>query len=397
MVEILVVIAIMSILAAIIIPGYLSVERSQRLNGCMNHLRSIGVALAMYHEDWGGYPAAPAPEYLQGGGVDTSYLAYLPFTSGVGLQYAGTSDQATPEGSLTPGGVYSGPPQKFMVKIATVGPPDQFVWSANNGATWSAPIDIPTITVAPNPPQTVPAVLGATGVEVTFGTDTGHAGDEEWTFWVGVSRVKQFGLATLYYAYLNPADFHPAAPNRTYDYVRSRNIYHCPAMNSTERVVMNSNLQALVNQDPVNQSLRRFDPLWAGYNTYDVAYNFDQFDAQIAAFDTAIGFGPQNTGRHLRNPHPPADTVVTWCFAHNRLASPTVDPADAALPDVVGNLETAKNAVRMRRSEVQLVLWVDGSVNMLRPYLTRARTDKDGQPAYFWTPPCLYSPEGGVR
>lgn len=387
LVEILVVIAIMAILAAIIIPAYLSVERSQKLNGCMNHLRAIGVALAMYHEDWGAYPPPPPPEYLAGAGVNTAYLAYLPFSSGTGLQYAGTSPANTPTSSLTISGTYNGPPLKILVKIANTGPPDSFTWSANNGATWAPNANIPTITIAPNPPETVPAPLGATNVSVKFGTDTGHFGDEVWTFWVGVDHVKQYGLAALYWEYLN--DQH--------DYVRSRNIYHCPAMVSTENVDIGGNLAALRAQDPVNQQLRKFDPLWAGYNTYDVTYNYDQYTGSIQKYDDALGFGSQDTGRTLANPRAPADTVVCWCYAHNKAQSPSFNEADPNQPDELGDAQSAARAVRTRRSEVNVVLWVDGSVDMMRPYLTQAKDDKAGLHAYYWTPPCLYAPEGGVR
>ncbi|HOF88146.1 MAG TPA: type II secretion system protein [Armatimonadota bacterium] len=377
LIELLVVIAIMAVLAAIMLPGYLSVERSQKLNGCMNHLRAIGVALAMYHEDYGSYPPAPAPEYLRSGGSDATYL---PFSSDVGISYTGTSAHDTPPGRLDKDDSdYSGPPMKFIVKIDSVGTPDTFCWSTDDGATWSTSMDIPT-SVPPDP-------LGTTNVKVTFGAETGHAGDEQWTFWVGVSRVGQYGLAMLYWEYLSDA----------HDYVRSRNLYHCPAMTETEQVNLRGNLEALWSQDPANQTLRKFDPLWAGYNTYDVTYNYDQFASGIAQYDAALGFGNQHANRTLATARPPADTVVCWCYAHTSGRSPSVPDAEAGEPDVVGDLAAARSAMRARRNDASLVLWVDGTVDAVRPYLTRARDDKDGQPAYYWTPPYLYSPQGGVR
>ncbi|OPZ80853.1 MAG: hypothetical protein BWY76_03228 [bacterium ADurb.Bin429] len=359
-------------------------ERSQKLNGCMNHLHAIGVALEMYHEDYGSYPRAPAPEYLQSGGSDATYL---PFSSGVGLQF--TPSDALP-GHLNDLTVdssgYSGPPLKYIVKIGFAGTPDQFTWSENNGGTWAVPQDIPTTVVPPDPPVTVDVTL-SNNVKIKFGADTGHTVDDTWTFWVGVSRVGQYGLAMLYWEYLNDS----------HDYLRSRNLYHCPAMTQTENVNLRGNLQALWSQDPANQTLRKFDPLWAGYNTYDVTYNYDQYTPGIAKYDTALGFGNLNANRTLASAKPPADTVVCWCYAHTSSQSPSVTDAEAGEPDVVGDLAAARNAMRLRRNETSLVLWVDGTVDVVRPYLTRSLNDMGGQPAYFWTPPYLYSPQGGVR
>jgi prepilin-type N-terminal cleavage/methylation domain-containing protein len=397
LVELLVVIGMMAVLAAIIVPGYMSVERSQKLNGCMNHLRAIGVALAMYREDYGSYPPAPAPAYLESSGSDATYL---PFSSGTGTAFAPSDALPGHLNDLTVGGSYNGPPMKYIVRLASAGTPDQFEWSVNNGGTWEPAQDIPTdVPVPPALPQTVDATL-SNNVTIKFGADTGHTVGDTWTFWVGVERVRQYGLALLYWEYLN--DKH--------DYVRSRNLYHCPAMLDTENVNLRGNLEALWAQDADNQALRKFDPLWSGFNTYDVTYNYDQYnipvatepDGAIVKFDKAIGFTDAkgnwpNERRQLKYNDAPADTVVCWCYAHTRGQSPTVEDANSGEPDVVGGPDAVRNALRARRNETNLVLWADGTVALVRPYLTQKKDPVNGQPAYFWTPPYLASADGGVR
>ncbi len=74
--------------------------------------------------------------------------------------------------NMTSGGTYTGATvKKFRVKISTIGTPDNFVWSADDGATWSGNVAI-----------TGSAQALSDGVTVTFAATTGHALADEWRF-----------------------------------------------------------------------------------------------------------------------------------------------------------------------------------------------------------------------
>ena len=68
------------------------------------------------------------------------------------------------------GGTYTGTDDKrYLIDINTIGPTDEFKWSDDNGATWSA-----------NIPITGAAQLLELGVEVTFAAVTGHVDTDQW-------------------------------------------------------------------------------------------------------------------------------------------------------------------------------------------------------------------------
>ena len=56
LIELLVVIAIISLLAAMLFPVFASARAAARRTVCISNLRQIGMALAMYREDWEGLP-----------------------------------------------------------------------------------------------------------------------------------------------------------------------------------------------------------------------------------------------------------------------------------------------------------------------------------------------------
>jgi prepilin-type N-terminal cleavage/methylation domain-containing protein len=58
LIELLVVIAIIAIMAAIVVPMAAAVNDRSRITECDAHLQQIGVALSMYFEDHGRYPAS---------------------------------------------------------------------------------------------------------------------------------------------------------------------------------------------------------------------------------------------------------------------------------------------------------------------------------------------------
>ena len=60
LIELLVVIAIIAILAAILFPVFARAKSSARLSGCQNNLKQLGVAMALYVDEYGRYPWAGA-------------------------------------------------------------------------------------------------------------------------------------------------------------------------------------------------------------------------------------------------------------------------------------------------------------------------------------------------
>jgi len=244
----------------------------------------------------------------------------------------------------------------------------------------------------------------------------------------------------------------------TEEYGIERSLYHCPTMTVTQDVQMSANLVA-GTQGARQVAPRRFDPLFSGYNTYDITYNYDQYYNQILFFDARMGYGDVNMKRQLRAANPPADTVVTWCYAHRPDDTPAIrhdfisfpcDPWGYAqrggtrprpencqvcgrrwcyahlpletptpevamgcpAPDLVGKefdpydpeeVRAAEQADLADRQRLQhgrskdrvVVLWLDGSVAAVTPYLARGyNIDAGGgkfRAEYYWVPPFLYS------
>src|SRR6266478_2167933 len=54
LIELLVVIAIIAILAAILFPVFAQARESARKSSCLSNTKQMGIALAMYRQDWDG-------------------------------------------------------------------------------------------------------------------------------------------------------------------------------------------------------------------------------------------------------------------------------------------------------------------------------------------------------
>lgn len=69
LIELMIVIAIIAILAAILVPNFIRARAQGQLTACKSNLKNIGTALEMYSTDWSGkYPTATGiltPNYLK--------------------------------------------------------------------------------------------------------------------------------------------------------------------------------------------------------------------------------------------------------------------------------------------------------------------------------------------
>ncbi len=87
LIELMIVIAIIAILAAILVPNFIRARAQGQLTACKSNLKNIGTACEMYSTDWGGkYPTSLTgkltPNYLKtipecpAAGSDTYSAAY---------------------------------------------------------------------------------------------------------------------------------------------------------------------------------------------------------------------------------------------------------------------------------------------------------------------------------
>jgi prepilin-type N-terminal cleavage/methylation domain-containing protein len=70
LIELMIVIAIIAILAAILVPNFIRARAQGQLTACKSNLKNIGTAMEMYSTDWSGkYPSAGmallTPNYLK--------------------------------------------------------------------------------------------------------------------------------------------------------------------------------------------------------------------------------------------------------------------------------------------------------------------------------------------
>ncbi len=69
LIELMIVIAIIAILAAILVPNFIRARAQGQLTACKSNLKNIGTALEMYSTDWSGkYPTGTTvltPNYLK--------------------------------------------------------------------------------------------------------------------------------------------------------------------------------------------------------------------------------------------------------------------------------------------------------------------------------------------
>jgi len=85
--------------------------------------------------------------------------------------------------TMTKSGTYTGTEDiRYLIEIETVGAPDTFRWSNDNGATWTSGVSV-----------TGGAQLLENGLSITFGATTGHDIDDYWIVSAKYSADNSFG------------------------------------------------------------------------------------------------------------------------------------------------------------------------------------------------------------
>jgi len=485
LVEIIVVLTIVALLAAIIVPVFSTSGDRINRQACMNNLHALGVNLTQYRQDYGVYPKAPLPTYLRT--VDPKYVpfGYMPTQATCSAMNISMVDELHAVTEFT-----GSDPESYVVKVkisalGTDGAPDEYLWTDDDWATDHGPFpildadaklpinrginvlfsnknghtvgDAWTITlqanlptdwpqwnnIPPIPIANTPLGAGAIIIDVNKASLVRPVGDPvlepKWlnirdqfnnraailqnpdgqTELVIIEQLNVNGTFTIYprrpgaitfvngstialgyfelsYPLTAGDPFYDAyAPNTLPSFISGNfglarflqiygtdtATYHCPQMLNTENVQTGMNLRAATEGSDYSPFIR-FDTLSSGYNTYDVTYNYDQYNNAIAYFDARLGYGVLNLKRQLKEAFPPADTVVCWCYGHRPDQTPAYD-------DIVADVDTqagVAKAEQSRRNDVALVLWVDGTVTTVTPYIMQGADD-----AFYRVPPFLYS------
>ncbi len=100
LIELMIVIAIIAILAAILVPNFIRARAQGQLTACKSNLKNIGTAMEMYSTDWSGkYPAGI-------GTLTPNYLKTVPICPASGSDtYTGSFASGTGAPG-NPGGTY---------------------------------------------------------------------------------------------------------------------------------------------------------------------------------------------------------------------------------------------------------------------------------------------------
>jgi len=389
LVEMLVVLGVIAALVAMIVPTLGSVRRHQHLSTCALNLKTIGAALRMYRDDWGGfppdvtedyhtflhYPPAGPPRQETVKGLGLYLLCHLyhngeaPLSVFRAVRSAHTvtitaeqphglrvGDLIKVEGTRSQlGSNFAGifniasVPGATRLTYSQTGPDDTGSGGTvgRTGAAITATGAVRasgtvTITTAPEHGFRLGDVVVVAGVASAGGSDfngtftLSDAPPSATTF-----TCRQNGL---------PDDSGGRGSARLMEevryttvsngYLRDYSFLHCPA-NLVEEPDF-----SLIYGELFPGDTGYWPPAYLGnpagegsYNSYDWYYRRDR-----------PGW-PDQGRRHLRQPYPPDDTVVTWCTGH-REAPPRI-PAQGL---------SAQPAPR----DMDVVLWADGSVDHIR-------------------------------
>jgi len=371
-VELMIVVAIASLLAAIVLPVFSMYRENLRYNSCVNNLKQIGVALSMYHSEYDSYPEQVNRDY-----------SFYSLSSNADYVSAATRANMIPFSSV-PNNTTDMTDINYYewVRVSVIEAEAQRKVEDDDpglsGAAFTARVAevLAEFLDATNSPPDAPyyyydqndIMVTANHKSVAYRKLLITNDNKDTRL-----KIKNYGLASLYELYLSD----------TKDYINSFKYFHCPNMFDTEKVDQRALLALSFN----NGENRDFDPFLNGYNTYELTYNYNQFNNEIIAYNRMLGFGPTlDLNRQLSSKNPPADTVVCWCYGHSNSQSASVLPQNNNRIAATGPDINIRALERTRNREVAVVLWLDGGVSKIPPKIA---LNKDNDTAYF-VPPYLY-------
>ena len=102
LIELLIVVAIIAILAAIAVPNFLEAQTRSKVSRARADVRSAATAIEAYRIDWNHYPTMIVPGFAHVFGLDDLMWWYLPDALSTPVAYLSSADLRCPFGGDTP-------------------------------------------------------------------------------------------------------------------------------------------------------------------------------------------------------------------------------------------------------------------------------------------------------
>ena len=277
LVEMMVVIAIMAMLAAIVVPSYRLAERHQHRNTCAANLKSIGQALAVFREEYQCYPP-DATEFLW------TEQAVQDYRDTYGSDPPGDHRLGTPLGAAYADYDGDGYAEAVDTGVHGLGLYTLYYLGAYSAERrWEQPVL--DLGAGALPPFTLePRFYDETGVLLNEATNIAGLNELEWFRGAG--------------------------------YITRLETFHCPS-----NPVARQDAWLRWRQDPDHAGV----PYLGGWGNYDMFYRRSFWRPNLTEAGTRPG--PYDDNRNLFEPYPPVDTVITWCPYH-RSAKPPSGPGE---------------------------------------------------------------------
>ncbi len=356
LIEVLVVIGIIVVLAAVVVPVFSALQSRHYVSTCANNLKTIGQALLMYRDDYMAFPPDATEWWDQDNSQHGLGLAHLFYG-----YWAHETGMVRPDGDAAAGWNATNSPSPHCEQIDEVvvqphaGDTGDSVWATDAENTAVETFDMATIPgVGPVSQVDLWVFCKADGggsarvaINMPDGVNphwqaaqTLSPGSEyawERLTWDGNwSQINLNGLQVRFVAVTPQSGqvIRVAALYVEATWSRLPMVVAAGNYLTTERVLR-------CPLAPARTADFNDWPYLGGYNVYDWNYCRDRSDA-------GTGVWPDQGLRNLKQPFPPDNTVVTWCPRH-RLSPPGA----------------ASELGRIVSRDFDPVLWVDGSVSRM--------------------------------
>jgi prepilin-type N-terminal cleavage/methylation domain-containing protein len=283
-VELLIVIGIMAILIAIALPSGIAMRRQNRRAACAANLKALGQALLLFREDYGCFPP-DRDEYLWTVEAHDAYVE----------QYGVEPPNYDPT-SLT-AAAYD--PYGNPIVTAVTDPKTGLRYRLHGLGLYTLYYLGSYSSVLP-PPDSDPR----------FDPD----------YLVAAKVVENRNQALAIKGFNDPKlDWFRGA-----GYITERNTFHCPENTDTDldRAALAERWRLPLLTTPTrvskwNEATQQWETVEQDlpWNNYDLFYHRNQWHP---GYKPEAKPEPLQGARHLLQPYPPADTVVTWCPYHRK-------------------------------------------------------------------------------